>query len=75
MHFAEWAARSKVKIVEEADRIFSEHALSERDEWTRGDYKRWVLSNTHWSLLIDIKNTPYRIPLNLPCLFGVVLLP
>lgn len=36
-----------------------------------GDFKRWIMDQNHWMIYVSIKNEIFRIPLNIPCLFGV----
>ena len=71
--FAEWMNSNSLKMLEASERVFDQHALTQRAEWTLGDFKRWILGNKEWTLFVEIKGTAYKIPLNIPCLFVIIL--
>lgn len=69
----DWVNTNRPLLIAEIEKVFTENALSNSGEWTRGDFKRWILSEEHWSIYIEIKQKSYKIPLNIVCLFGVKL--
>jgi hypothetical protein len=64
---------NKTQISQGIDEVFINGKQNSSDYWNLGDFKRWVLDNNHWTLQIEIKDTVYKIPLNIPCLFGICL--
>jgi hypothetical protein len=60
-------------LIKGIDEVFDSVKQSSQEHWGVGDFKRWVMDNNHWTLYIKIKSNVYKIPLNLPCLFGISL--
>jgi len=71
--FREWAKTNRIAIIQETDSMFTSNAQVEKEAWTMGDFKRWIINQEHWMIYISIKDEIYRVPLNIPCLFGVKL--
>jgi len=71
--FKDWMNANKPQITQGADEVFINNKQNNSDYWTVGDFKRWILDNNHWTLQIQIKDSIYKIPLNIPCLFGISL--
>jgi len=64
---------NKTQISQGIDEVFINGKQNSSDYWNVGDFKRWILDNNHWTLQVEIKDTVYKIPLNIPCLFGISL--
>ena len=69
----EWLQTNRAALSDELGSFFAQLGQASKEFWTLCDFKRWVLSEEHWTVFIDIKGRSYNIPLNVPCLFGVVL--
>ena len=57
----DWVNTNRPKLLGEIEGVFNENALSNSGEWTRGDFKRWILNREHWSLHIEIKQKTFKI--------------
>ncbi len=64
---------NKTQISQGIDEVFINGKQNSSDYWNVGDFKRWILDYNHWTLQVEIKDTVYKIPLNIPCLFGISL--
>jgi hypothetical protein len=69
----DWLRINKPKLMEGIEKVFKENTQNNPDFWSLGDFERWILDKNHWTLFIEIRNVSYKIPLNIPCLFGVRL--
>lgn len=73
--FEDWTIENHGTLDHEMDVMFTTHAQSKPNEWTREDFKRWILEGNQWTIQVEIKGKVFRIPLNLACLFGVKVKP
>jgi hypothetical protein len=51
-NFREWAKKIKPSLMTSIEKVFTDNAQSVAEEWTQGDFKRWILNGDQWSIYV-----------------------